>query len=214
MDINENILTNIINKIRDDYKDKNVNLKILNVFYDKSLEIYKLEEEYKNARILNLKIDSIDTKDIKEYSYEEFDYILIFDTLEKLISPDIFLKNMKKYMKNDGNLICSIPNIMHKSVLKDLLVGKFTYSDSGILNKNNIRFFTLEEMMKLFNNEGYSLKPTLAVLIDSTKEDEQFVDNLCKITNDNLRLNFNSYSYLITATKKITKTLYDYVLNP
>lgn len=213
MDINENILTNIINKIRDDYQDKNANLKILNIFYDESLEISKLEKEYKNAKILNLKIDDINTENINGYNYDEFDYILIFDTLEKLINPDIFLNNIKKYMKNDGNLICSIPNIMHKSVLKDLLVGKFTYSDSGILNKNNIRFFTLEEMMKLFNNEGYSLKPTLAVLIDATKEDEEFVDSLCKITNDNLRLNFNSYSYLITATKKVTKTLYDYVLN-
>ena len=209
--INKNILNNILEKIqKDNNSDKH--LKILNVYLDKKFDLSEIKNKFKNSNILDLKIDNINSTNIYGYDYEEFDYIIINNTLEKLVYPDKFLNSIKLYLKKDGFLMCSIPNLMYKNILKDLLNGKFNYSDSGILNKNNIRFFTLDEILNLFNKLDYNLEPTLAIVLDSDKENE-FVNTLCKITDEKLRLNFNAYLYIVTANKRISKTLYDYVFN-
>lgn len=209
--INKNILNNILEKIqKDNNSDKH--LKILNVYLDKKFDLSEIKNKFKNSNILDLKIDNINSTNIYGYDYEEFDYIIINNTLEKLVYPDKFLNSIKLYLKKDGFLMCSIPNLMYKNILKDLLNGKFNYSDSGILNKNNIRFFTLDEILNLFNKLDYNLEPTLAIVLDSDKDNE-FVNTLCKITDEKLRLNFNAYLYIVTANKRISKTLYDYVFN-
>ena len=209
--INKNILTNILEKLqKDNNPDKH--LKILNIYLDKKFDLSEIKNKFKNSNILDLKIDNINSTNIYGYDYEEFDYIIINNTLEKLVYPDKFLNSIKLYLKKDGFLMCSIPNLMYKNILKDLLNGKFNYSDSGILNKNNIRFFTLDEILNLFNKLDYNLEPTLAIVLDSDKENE-FVNTLCKITDEKLRLNFNAYLYIVTANKRISKTLYDYVFN-
>lgn len=209
--INKNILTNILEKLqKDNNPDKH--LKILNIYLDKKFDLSEIKNKFKNSNILDLKIDNINSTNIYGYDYEEFDYIIINNTLEKLVYPDKFLNSIKLYLKKDGFLMCSIPNLMYKNILKDLLNGKFNYSDSGILNKNNIRFFTLDEILNLFNKLDYNLEPTLAIVLDSDKDNE-FVNTLCKITDEKLRLNFNAYLYIVTANKRISKTLYDYVFN-
>lgn len=213
MDINENIVLNISNLLRMDYSDKNVNLKILNIFFDKEINFTELNEEYKNVEFFNLKLENSNTEDIDVYKNEKFDYIILVETLEKLVNPEIFIKNIKLHLDIKGTIICNVLNVMHSSVVKDILHGKFTYSDSGILNKSNLRFFTLEEINRLLIKEGYNLKQTLAILTDSSDEESNLVDSFCNITNKNLKIHYSAYSYIISVTLRIPKTLSDYVFN-
>ncbi len=69
-----------------------------------------------------------------------FDYIILGDVLEHLIDPWKIVNELKQYLKKDGYLVSSIPNIMHVSVLRNLVLGNFTYEDSGILDKTHLRF--------------------------------------------------------------------------
>lgn len=69
-----------------------------------------------------------------------FDYIILGDVLEHLTDPWKIVNELKQYLKKDGCLISSIPNIMHVSVLRNLVLGNFTYEDSGILDKTHLRF--------------------------------------------------------------------------
>ncbi|MEF9991457.1 MAG: methyltransferase domain-containing protein [Romboutsia sp.] len=217
MSINDNIMSNISNIIEGRNTDYNKPVRILNVFYEFKLPIGILKEKYKNIEIIDYKLANHSVEDMSIFGIgqtEDFDYIILFETLEKLINPDIFLKNIKKYLKSTGNIICSIPNIMYKNVLNDLLVGKFTYCKEGILNKSNLRFFTLEEVRRLLDKEKYNIDQIMAIITSSTQEDVELVDKLCNLSsNDELRMNFNSYSYIISVSKKANKTLYDYVLN-
>lgn len=213
MDINENVVFNISNILRNDCNDKSINLKILNIFFDNEIDFNELREEYKNIEFLNLKLENSNTEDIDIYKNEKFDYIIVIETLEKLINPETFIKNIKHYLKPEGTIICNILNVMHSSVLKSILYGKFTYSDAGILNKSNLRFFTLEEINRLFIREGYNLKQTLGILTDCSEDENKLMDSFCGLINKDLKVHYSSYSYIIALTLRIPKTLSDYVFD-
>lgn len=212
MNIKENITSSILAMIQDNVLDLNEEIKILNIYYDVEISIDALKKNYKNLTIVNFKIE--DPYTIHLNCDEKFNYIIFNEVIEKLVNYNSFLNNLKNHLEDDGTIICSIPNIMNRSVLKDILNGKFTYSDDGILNKNNLRFFTLEEIRSLFDKEKYDLKNIVAIMSNTTEEENKFIDDLCLLTSEKLKINFTSNYFIVMASKKVNKTLFDYVLNP
>jgi 2-polyprenyl-3-methyl-5-hydroxy-6-metoxy-1,4-benzoquinol methylase len=87
----------------------------------------------------------------------KYDYIIFSDVLEHLPRPDLLLLKMKKRLNNGGLIICSLPNIARFEVRLNLLLGKFNYTDSGILNQDHLRFFTRESAQLLFSQNGYQV---------------------------------------------------------
>jgi hypothetical protein len=56
-------------------------------------------------------------------------------------------------LRPQGTLIASIPNLRYRSILTDLVLrGKFSYVDSGILDRTHLRFFTRESAISLFES--------------------------------------------------------------
>lgn len=86
-----------------------------------------------------------------------FDYLLFLDVLEHLNHPDRTLKASKKFLKKDGKVIISVPNVAHVSVRLNLLFGKFGYSDLGILDKDHIKFFTKKSLVDLIKRAGLKI---------------------------------------------------------
>ena len=87
----------------------------------------------------------------KILSEERYDYIIFADVLEHLYNPELVLKRAKKLLQDDGEIIISVPNVAHNSVIIDLINDKFTYTEVGLLDNTHIRFFTY-----------YSLKDMIA----------------------------------------------------
>jgi 2-polyprenyl-3-methyl-5-hydroxy-6-metoxy-1,4-benzoquinol methylase len=85
---------------------------------------------------------------------ESLDYILYGDVLEHFENPWEILRTHKRYLKKYGQILASIPNIRHNSVLASLLYGRWTYAFSGILDVTHLRFFTLREIKRLFRSAG------------------------------------------------------------
>ena len=82
------------------------------------------------------------------YNINSFDYIILGDVLEHLVEPRNLLMRFIPYLKQSGMFLCSIPNIMHTSVLFPLLFeGKFDYKDSGILDRTHLRFLPLKALI-------------------------------------------------------------------
>jgi len=48
-----------------------------------------------------------------------------------------------------GDVVISVPNIAHADVKIALLKGAFPYSESGLLDRTHIRFFTKESLLEL-----------------------------------------------------------------
>jgi glycosyltransferase involved in cell wall biosynthesis/2-polyprenyl-3-methyl-5-hydroxy-6-metoxy-1,4-benzoquinol methylase len=100
-------------------------------------------------------IENIDLDNYLEPSY--FDVILCGDILEHLKYPGKVLVNLHKYLKPDGFLVVSLPNVCHGDVLLSLMHGDFQYTKVGLLDETHLRFFGLKNIIKLFDDCGYSI---------------------------------------------------------
>lgn len=95
---------------------------------------------------------------ILPYREKQFDVIICADVLEHLFQPEEVLAKLGKYLKDDGVIIVSLPNVAHWSVRLSLFWGRFEYEDAGLLDKGHIRFFTYDSALKMFGRAGYNIK--------------------------------------------------------
>ncbi len=144
---------------------------------------------------------NIETMEIP-YAKEQFDYIILADVLEHLYDPERTLARLLPYLKTGGSFLCSIPNIMHTSVLLPLLQGNFDYSDSGICDRTHIRFFTLNSIAKMFQKLDLTINNLTAGLGGlPTKEEDQLLNFLEEIPNLAPKAQFQVSQYIFSATK-------------
>ncbi len=92
-----------------------------------------------------------------------FDYVIILDVIEHLLHPENILEIIKPYLKEDGKIIVSVPNIAHASIRWMLAKGEFEYTSTGILDKTHLHFYTkksFEEILKKAKYKILKLSPT------------------------------------------------------
>lgn len=103
---------------------------------------------------------NIEEMDLSEYE-NYFDIILLPDVLEHLIEPKGALAKLKKCLKNDGNMIVSMPNIRHYSAFKQIyLKGDFRYQESGIFDYTHMRFYCRKNIQELLETSGFNVLKT------------------------------------------------------
>lgn len=98
----------------------------------------------------------------------KYDIILCIAVIEHLKSPPETLKELRRFLKDGGYFIITLPNIAHWKIRLDLLFGKFEYREYGILDKTHLRFFTLKTAKKLIENaelkiEHFSIDPDMGM---------------------------------------------------
>jgi len=127
------------------------------------VEIWGIEPNKKSAQIASdifykVLIGTLDEK-INILPNNYFDAIILNDVLEHLLYPWKDLEQLKLKLKNEGNIIASIPNVRYSKNLVHLLVDKnWKYTTSGILDATHFRFFTKKSILAMFDNCGYSVK--------------------------------------------------------
>ncbi|MDD2839245.1 MAG: glycoside hydrolase family 99-like domain-containing protein [Sulfuricurvum sp.] len=94
----------------------------------------------------------------KHFGEHLFDHIIFADVLEHLYRPKNVLLTAKKYLKENGSILISIPNVAHASILIDLLHNNFTYRSVGLLDDTHIRFFTKTTLNALVQESGLFIK--------------------------------------------------------
>ena len=108
---------------------------------------------------------NIEQMDLTEYE-GYFDIILLPDVLEHLIEPKRALEKIKKYLKDNGSIYISMPNIRHYSAMNKIFFkGDFRYEESGILDYTHLRFFCKKNISKLMIDSGLQIK----LLVSSIK---------------------------------------------
>jgi O-antigen biosynthesis protein len=136
-----------------------------------------------------------------DYPEQFFDYVITADVLEHLVDPWRVVANIRPHLKDGGTVIASIPNIMHVSVMRDLLNGRFRYQEAGILDRTHLRFFTLTEIDGLFAGAGYGPRSYTATTVPVTDEDVALVEALKELSATDTSDQFRVYQYLIKVTK-------------
>lgn len=135
------------------------------------------------------------------YEKKYFDFIIFGDVLEHLHDPEAVLQKLKLYLRAGGQFLCSIPNLMHRSVILPLLKGEFRYQDAGILDRTHIRFFTLDSICEMLRRCGLMLTDLshYIVNINYNKEDEDLLQGLYSLPHIAPKEYFEAYQYIFSA---------------
>jgi 2-polyprenyl-3-methyl-5-hydroxy-6-metoxy-1,4-benzoquinol methylase len=98
--------------------------------------------------------------DIEQYFWKDtyanrlYDFIIFADVLEHLRDPWCVLKESMQFLKPDGRIIISVPNVAHVQILASLYNNDFSYSSTGILDKTHLRFFTEATVRNMVEEVG------------------------------------------------------------
>ncbi len=118
------------------YMKEVLNCQVYIVEYEKSA--YDIAERYAVDGVCD---DIMTLSWLKRFEGIKFDVILFVDILEHLTKPENVLNNVKKILKEDGNIYVSIPNITHNDVLLKLFYNDFEYTDVGLLDNTHVHFW-------------------------------------------------------------------------
>ena len=78
-----------------------------------------------------------------------FDVIIFGDVLEHLIEPEAALKSSVGYLKDNGIVVISLPNVQFWEALVTISFGRFPRRPSGLFDATHVRFFTKYEAIQL-----------------------------------------------------------------
>ncbi len=93
---------------------------------------------------------------------KKYDLVLLLDVLEHLLDPVDVLQNVRQLLEPGGHVVVSVPNIAHLSVTIPLLLQRrFTYQDSGILDRTHLRFFVEATAVDLLNAANFRVSKGL-----------------------------------------------------
>jgi len=139
------------------------------------------------------------TSDTKDLPSDHFDLIIFNDVLEHMYDPWEVLISTKKYLKDDGIIVISIPNIRHKSILKQLIFhDDFQYKEEGLLDITHIRFFTKKTIIKMLEECGYEILKIDSIVVEKKQKIRKRIFNF--LTNDRFKT-IDIFQYGITAKK-------------
>ena len=105
----------------------------------------------------NIVIGDADDPDVLREAGKDFGVIICADVLEHLVDPWTTLKSLKNLLASNGELIVSIPNIAYWQMRLHLLIGRFDYTDTGLLDRTHLRFFTVDTFHRLLSECGLTV---------------------------------------------------------
>jgi hypothetical protein len=90
-------------------------------------------------------------------SGRRYDALLFLDVLEHMSEPGLALRAARDLVNAGGSAYVSLPNVAHWSLRKSLLLGRFDYTESGLLDSTHLRFFTAVSARRLIEEAGWTV---------------------------------------------------------
>ena len=195
-------------------EEKQALFHILEIGCDCGVNLLEVKNLYPNAKLYGVEINphaaaiashffEVKVGDIEKYDLHfgdvRFDYIMFGDVLEHLRKPDEAVRYCRNLLKEGGRIIASIPNVMHFSVLKELINGNFSYQDAGLLDRTHIHLFTYNEIVKMFCQEEYQIEKVECVVFPSSPNEQDFVSKLMALSDGAEEFMFMAYQYMVSA---------------
>jgi 2-polyprenyl-3-methyl-5-hydroxy-6-metoxy-1,4-benzoquinol methylase len=100
-----------------------------------------------------------DAETVEIHEENQFDYVVCNDVIEHLKDPWQMIKKIHGWLRKNGKLLISVPNIRYCEVLYQIIAkGNFTYVDAGIMDITHLRFFTINSVREMLNDGGFNVK--------------------------------------------------------
>lgn len=111
------------------------------------------------SRIDRVLIGTIDDIDWRREGVEpgDIDTVLLMDVLEHIYDPWRTLLTLRNLVAANAQILVSIPNVRNVLLIQDLLSGYWRYRRAGLLDITHIRFFTRNDMQRMFYQTGFRI---------------------------------------------------------
>jgi len=110
------------------------------------------------AKVLNkafiFDIENDNYKDIEK----NYDIVIATEVIEHLFLPELFIKNIKNLVKENGLIIITTPNFLMWTLRLRMLFGQFEYTESGFWDRGHIHFFTYKTFLKTLIENGLTIE--------------------------------------------------------
>ncbi len=169
-------------------------------------EVWGIEYSEEIARLAEKKLDKVFAgtaeNTLAKLPDSYFDTIIFMHTKEQPVDILAFLKKIKIKLKPYGEIIISIPNILHWLVLETLMKENWNYRRFGIFDKAHLRYFTKNGIPELFKNAGYTIREVNPTFLKGKTISQDIIQALNKkgINTSTLESESSVYHYLIKAT--------------
>ena len=144
-------------------------MKILDIGCADGKTLKYIKENYPNTKLYGVEPDKTLASKADKYGMiypvtigkylssnkDKFDAIMMNDVIEHLKEPWIVVRETVKRIVGGGALYVSIPNFFHATVMYNLFeCGSFGYRSNDIVNKEHLRYFTLNDSINLLKMAG------------------------------------------------------------
>lgn len=124
---------------------------------DKSNLFYGLDHlpsAVRQAKLIYNDASTYDLNVLKKLPWNKsFDVIIFADVLEHVVDPvEVLRYFVDNYLASDGIVILSLPNIANWQIRLRLLLGQFNSTDTGIMDKTHLHFYTYKTTRKLLTD--------------------------------------------------------------
>jgi 2-polyprenyl-3-methyl-5-hydroxy-6-metoxy-1,4-benzoquinol methylase len=110
--------------------------------------VQKAQKHYKS-------VIQYDLNNLQKVEVPVCDMLIFADVLEHVIDPEKALRYfVENYLQANGNVIISLPNIANWQIRLNLLLGKFDYKKTGIMDETHLHFYTFKTAQNLAKLSG------------------------------------------------------------
>lgn len=196
-------------------EEKDAPIRVLEIGCDLGATLLEIRNKYPNSQLYGLEINEsavaiarylVEAQagniEDKEIPFEgTFDYILFGDVLEHLWDPQGVLRYCREKLSEHGAVLACIPNLMHISVMRQLINGRFQYEDTGLLDRSHIHLFTYYQIILMFQEEGYTVEEMRNITPPFSPEEAELAEKLLELSASTEMHMYQTFQYLVRARK-------------
>jgi SAM-dependent methyltransferase len=125
-------------------------------------KVWGLEPNQRASGLASPRLDRVLTGTLETVDWRregvapgEIDTVFLMDVLEHLYDPWRTLLLLRNLLGQKAQLLVSIPNVRNVLLIQDLASGYWRYRRLGLLDITHIRFFTRNDMERMFYQTGF-----------------------------------------------------------
>jgi SAM-dependent methyltransferase len=134
--------------------------------------VWGVELDGEAAAVAREELEDVVVADLEEvelaaaFPSQQFDAVIFGDVLEHLRDPGRALAQAKSVLAPGGEILISIPNVGHGALRLSLLAGRWDYTDTGLLDRTHVTFFTPETFEQLLRQMDLEVLESQPVELD------------------------------------------------